>query len=984
MSRPDEQDAPPAEEVGTEDLQPLELPAALTASPTQLPPPPAAPRAATLPLRQLSWEDFERLLVAIVREVFGWRDVNRYGVKGQAQHGIDLYGYMADGEVRTCQGKDVETFDKGDLRAAINKFIAGKRPFKSRWLAVAVASPVARTEVLEELHTLKTAYPDLTLELWDQGHLSDFLRTQHMLVRRFFGPEWERIFCDPLPASALPIQAQEERQRRLEGMRQESRARLVTRWISAGLAEAQAEKFAAEVSLGLPQPLRASLPEKGFVLLQGDFGSGKSTAGERLHQEDLERALANVTAPIPVYLTARYLQGALKDAVLTATAGLGDPARMGARVVLDGIDEAGMTTARHFIEQARVLVRLWPNTRCLLTARPLDMSDLPERVHMPLMELKEVKALVQRIAGGPGWTVWPASVWETARRPLFALVAASLSHTSGKPIPRTTAGFLEALVQRALERTEQLKTDAYAALQRLAALTLNSGGIIPQREFGAEPDIQLLLTTALVVRRGRTLAFALPVVEQYFGAQALLAGTVKPDTAWASLAAFDRWRDAIVIAVGSGSWEQASVLITDLVRSYPGAASSVVQKALSEHWSPDADENAPGLPADAECARRIHSALTAWIDAVRPIGEHTRLVGEGGRLVTIAARSKGSRVITSAWHPGAVPTLVSGGELPGSWEYPLPEGALWRRSQLVASSESAWPWQASLRWLREEFEHVLSSKALPLRDTSPGRVERQWALARVLMGAHHNLLHSPIPAELALTNARNALAPLADATETELVKFVGRWNDSPVFRVKDLREFAADIKAGRGVGTDGHVHRPWPVPDRLESRNRWVWGLYSREAQLRFVQAVYPAALDIYEEVVTTWMPKLRPTLDWACALPLRLTGIMEWDQEDDPSLHYHVSPLPLGSKTEVVVTAAPSDFDSKRYIRTREDLEESLAALSNRSPAAVPWFRHVYENTRVRLSGNTPATDLAYKWLAYHLQHVSLVSFGYHPPERH
>ncbi|NMO20776.1 hypothetical protein HPC49_25705 [Pyxidicoccus fallax] len=919
-----------------------------------------------------------------MREVFRWRDVHLYGVKGQAQHGIDLYGYMPDGEVRTCQGKDVETFDKGALRAAINKFTEGKRPFRSHWLAVAVACGVERTEVLEELHALKKAHQDLTLELWDQNHLSEFLRAQHTLVRRFFGPEWERVFCDPLPASARPLQAQEERQQRLEAMRQESRARLITRWISAGLGEARAEEFAAEVSLGLPQHLRASLPETGLVVLEGDFGSGKSTAGERLHQEDLERALADVTAPVPVYLTARYVQGPLKEAVLAAATGQENPTRVGARIVLDGIDEAGMTAARQFIEQARVLVRQWPHTRCLLTARPLDIINLPERVHMRLLEMKEVEALVRRVAGTPGWARWPASVWETARRPLFALVAASLRNTEDKPIPRSTAGFLEALVQGALERTEQLKTDAHTALQRLAALTLSSGGTIPQGEFGAEPDIQPLLTTALVVRRGRTLSFTLPVIEQYFGAQALLTGVVKPDTAWASLASFDRWRDAVVIAVGSGSWERTSALLIDLAGRYPGAASWVVEKALSEHFSPAGDKDAPDLPDGAECARRLRTALAVWIEAVKPLSERTRLVGAEGRLVTIAARCEGARVITVAWPPEASPTLVSGGELPRQWQSPIPEGALWKRSQRVDSTESAWPWKVSLRWLREEFEHVLSSKALPLRDTSPNRAERRWAIARLLMDQHRNLLHPPISADVALTKVRQVLTLLAGSTDTEYVTLGGRWwSAHPSVQPKDLREFASDLEAGRGVGPDGRLHRPWAVPDRAESpRSRWGWGLYSREAQLRFVQEVYPAALDIYEEAVTTWMPRLGPTLDWACALPIRLTGIIEWDQEDKPSLHYYVSPLPLGAKTEVVVTATSSDSDLARSLRSREDIEKSVAALSERSPAAVPWFRHIYTDTRVHLSGNTPATDLAYKWIAYHLQHLSLVTFGYRLPE--
>jgi len=980
---------PSVETAKAEEFVTGELPATLMAPPTRLPPPPVETRAAALPFQQLAWEDFERFLVALVREVFHWGEVRRYGVKGQAQHGIDLYGYMADDAVRTCQAKDVKEFTKDDLRAAILKFTQGKLPFASRWLTVAVACPVERTELLDELHDLKVAHKDFTLQLWDQHDLSEMLHQQHTLVRRFFGPEWERVFCDPLPASVRPPHVQDERQRRLDESLSESRARLVTRWISAGLEEAQAEVFAADASLGLPQSLSASLPEKGFVLLEGDFGSGKSTAGERLHQRAVERALMEPTAPVPVYLSARYVHGSLRDAVLGAAAGMGSPAQVGAHIVLDGIDEPGLHVARNFIEQARVLVRQWPHTRCLLTARPSDILSRPvEHVPMPLLTDEEVRALAERIAGGSGWTtVWPSSVRETAQRPLFAIVAASLQNTPGRPIPRTSAEFLEALVQRALERTGQLENDAQAGLRRLAALTLSSGGTAPQGELGVEPDIQRLLATRLVVRRGRTLAFTLPVIEQYFGGQALLTGSVKAETAWSSLESFDRWRDAVVLAVGSGSWEQVSALLTDLVGRYPGAAAWVVQKALSDHGPLEFErdtEHTPALPPGAECARRLHSALMSWVQALRPFSERTWLVGADGRSLTIAAHSEGTQLVTSAWNTEA-PALVRGGELPRKWTSHLSEGALWKRFQRIASTESAWPWKVALIWLREEFERVLSAKDLPLRDTSPDRTERRWALARTLMDLSDNLLHAPIPADVALVNAKQALKSLDGAADTEFVQFVGSGGARPTIRVKELREFASDLMAGKGVGPDGLLRRPWTVPDRPESRSRYIWGLYSQEAHLRLVQEVYSAALDIYEELVATWLPALRPTMDWACASPIRLESFLEFDNRGEPGLEYCVRPLPSGVKSDVVIEVAPANFDLVGFRRACiENTAQSLALLRERSPAAVSWFGQGITSTVVHFYGNTPAIDLAYEWLADHLQALSLVSFGYHPPREY
>ncbi|OJT23739.1 hypothetical protein BO221_17315 [Archangium sp. Cb G35] len=953
----------------------------------RFPLPPVEPRAATLPLQQLTWEDFERLVEAFVDEVLKWQDVHRYGVKGQTQHGIDLYGYMADKTVRTCQVKNVRAFTTGDLRAAVHKFTKGKRPFKSRWLAVAVACPVESTQLLDELHKLKTANKRIRLQVWDQNKFSKMLRPHHTLVRRFFGPEWERVFCEPLPASAPHPHVQDEWQRRLEELLSESRARLVTRWFSAGLEDAQAKAFAADASIGLPQGLSASLPGKGLVLLKGDFGSGKSTAGERLHQRAVERALKEPTAPIPVYLSAREVRGSLKEAVLRAADGLGSPAQQGAHIMLDGIDEPGLQAARDFLEQARLLVRLWPLTRCLLTARPSDLRGHPEEEHvsMPLLTNEEVKALAERIAGVSGWTGWPSSVWETARRPLFTIVAASLNKTPGRFIPRTTAEFLEALVQRALERTGQLENDAQAGLRRLASLTLTSGGTIAQGEYGVDEDIQRLLATRLVVRRGRTLAFTLPIIEQYFGGQALLTGTVKAETIWASLESFDLWHDAVVLAVGSGSWEQVSTLLTGLAGRYPGAAAWVVHKALSENGPVFKEdiENAPALPPGAECARRLHGALTSWVQALGPLGERTRLACPKVESLTLAARTEGRvQLVTSAWRTEKAPTAVRGGELPRDWEWDLPTGALWLYSERVASAEPAWPWMVSLRWLRKEIERVLSAKDLPLRETSPGRAERRWALARTLTGSQDDLLHTPIRADVALTHVRRLLASPDGVNDAGSVQLGDLEDEHPTVQVEELRAFASELMAGRSIGADGLLRRPWTVPDRPDSRSGSISGLYSQEAHLRLVREVYSAALDIYEELVATWLPALHPTLDWACASPIGLKGFLEFDARGDPGLEYCVRPLPSGLKSDVVIEAAPADFDLVGFRRACiEDTAKSLALLRERSPAAVSWFSQGITSTVVYLHGNTPAIDLAYGWLANHLQALSLVSFGYHPP---
>ena len=47
---------------------------------------------------RLGWDRFEKLILAVVRRALGLRGIKfrRYGVQGQAQHGIDLVGLVGN------------------------------------------------------------------------------------------------------------------------------------------------------------------------------------------------------------------------------------------------------------------------------------------------------------------------------------------------------------------------------------------------------------------------------------------------------------------------------------------------------------------------------------------------------------------------------------------------------------------------------------------------------------------------------------------------------------------------------------------------------------------------------------------------------------------------------------------------------------------------------------------------------------------------
>jgi len=186
------------------------IPAWLYAPPVQLDRPPVIKRAQGLPFNQLTWPDFERLILRVVaadREVL---DCRVYGVPGQAQHGIDLLAarVASPGEQACFQCKKVKVFHASDIHAAIKKFEEGPWATQVHEFTLCVACSLESTDVTDALIEQRAhlAERKITLRVWDgslSGELAVRLKGLPEIIDDFFGREWVRAFNGPEVADRL-------------------------------------------------------------------------------------------------------------------------------------------------------------------------------------------------------------------------------------------------------------------------------------------------------------------------------------------------------------------------------------------------------------------------------------------------------------------------------------------------------------------------------------------------------------------------------------------------------------------------------------------------------------------------------------------------------------------------------------------------------------------------------------------------------------
>lgn len=158
--------------------------------------PPIDTKTQELPIEQLSWEDFEKLCLAIIQTDFTINDCEIYGIKGQAQEGIDIFARQANGRYISFQCKRYHQFDLTDINKAVDYFKTKDFYDKSDSLYLCTSCEWNKTQVQDRFETLKTELEkeNITLIKWDKIQLSRLLKGIPQIVFDFFGIEWVKKF----------------------------------------------------------------------------------------------------------------------------------------------------------------------------------------------------------------------------------------------------------------------------------------------------------------------------------------------------------------------------------------------------------------------------------------------------------------------------------------------------------------------------------------------------------------------------------------------------------------------------------------------------------------------------------------------------------------------------------------------------------------------------------------------------------------------
>ena len=694
-----------------------------------------------------------------------------------------------------------------------------------------------------------------------------------------------------------------------------------------------------------------------FQVALAEAGAGKSLAASRFFQHAIENALDDGTKPFPIFMNARDLNEPLDEYLDRRTEGLVHPPHQSTLLIVDGLDEKGVTQANELILQIQYYVEAYPESRFLATSRPLPGLHLPDQQSQirPLPD-EEIVELIRRIAGTTLRPIdlytWTDSVRTAARRPLFAvMIGAELRK---RPTMRfdEPVDLINRLAQHVVEKSSHQGERVNELLQKLAVRAISSGQRVRMAEVTlSHAEHRLLADTGILDSSGATVDFNHEVLREWYAARALIEDNVSIDEV---VPGSDRWMTAFKLVLDSDNRDARNALRHKLASSDPGLASLLIRER-SRHRA-EADVVNGATESAAQLGEDLWNAMDSWRQGV---GELFRMIGpvrkDGGTAAVGVHKS--TTTVTTSWYRGAetLPRVVC---LSEDWNRDYrnldPGWAVLHTETTPLADE--WPWGATRRHLLDALSQMILTRRLALFSPQAVR-ELVWAYALAVTDqSEFN------PKRIGVREVLESVQQIArHATEATIAFKVRRLEVTP----DELGLIRDGLEGLLEQGMD-IVGDPWPGFDQAPSggqRGLRTWDFYSHERLFERAQAVYSAALQLYADMVDRWFGGFRSRLRFGRLLPVKLEGRLiishqaHW--EGAPSLRWRARALPKGETSQVDMEwSSREDFDLLSYWKEEEDNLKRVRHGTDATPCPIR------EDPLPSIDSIRPVTNLAHSRL--------------------
>lgn len=691
--------------------------------------------------------------------------------------------------------------------------------------------------------------------------------------------------------------------------------------------------------------------EKRLVVIEGEFGLGKSFAIDKIYLDLLLRAENEFDFPIPISINAAQLdidvQKYLEKIVLDKSKRYW--------IIVDGMDEVSVSIASSILENMRIAIERWDNLCIILTSRPLSIfANISEKIRMKGLNEDEALEIVNFINNQQKLYHFynlPKDIEVVIQRPLFAILLGLYLRKINNIIPNTSGELLAYLIENAFKNVEINESNTNQLLMNLAMISTSSGNVpVKKTEIGDIVEVRNLLNSGLIIEENGYISFVLPILNQWFAAKSLSENMININHI-IEKGTLDYWKYPLIILITIFKEDTIDNILREIVEKVPGFASVLIEESIKK-WGIHNDITSLSTQ---ECGEKIRMTMSSWIKSLGILADIIAPVDMNRTILPIGIL-KDDEWLYISWYRGRkkLPeiNILDGNKIEYDWlSY---KGAR-------PGDRSSWYWRWTFEELRGKLTKIIKNKALPIC-TEIIYKELMWSTSLKIV-RKGSLYTKSISINEIKSRIEKEYQNISDINVNK--------KRVPMSLYKD---YIANLEI-KGINV---VECPIPGEDIENPKDNWVWSAYSDEQLYIRTVKIYKEVIIGYKEIVETFFPLLKNRLRKFVLYPFTLKGDLQAPKETDgfsagPGLNWHLEPLPSDYK-DFILDIQFTKEDSDDFHLDDNIIYEIGKKIKEYRRDDCMWLSVTRTGQVLDIFEDTPITDIIYKWLEQDLKSINWV----------
>lgn len=715
-------------------------------------------------------------------------------------------------------------------------------------------------------------------------------------------------------------------------MREKAHAECLKKLLASGIAKDTAEAIIeADInSMKYKYILDEASNGKGY--LTGEFGTGKSHALTILAQRLSNVYQLNQSGKVPLFAQAKEVAGSESIRKWFDQFKIKPEESI---ILIDGLDEIDYNTARELIEETNLLLN--EGYHIVVGSRSLfALGNGNGIIEIAPLSYDERLELFSAITGD----IIPDMVFQHLEpqmdqmllRPFFCIIFAQMK-LHPQSWAKQDADIVAEFIKRSIQKCGDEGQTAYNDLAMMAAKSIDRFlGDILLSEVRLNGAISTVLKTGFITLSDDCISFPLPIIAQWFAAEAIRRRIITIDEILSSENRANRWIYALSILFGQMTFDESLDFFAKIVRDMPCIAPRIIRDGIRFGEKVQ-------LPHALDCGEMIQQCMRVWIEALGPLSQF--IAPCVAREVRPLALCIQNGMLSYSWMKREDgPSVIQ-----------LDHDEMLRVCGSVHSRsirpQPTWPWVLTFEVLSDNLKKAIENHTILL---SNSQLHKEWLWSLALhLSQHGSLREDTIDLEC-LEQYREY--------KNQIPCIDGKWIP--------IDDFFSEVDKLKEQGIT-RLEPPYPIADKERTRQGWIWRDYSANRYLQKARFTCGTALDEYMNLANSIFPALKDSLYLAKLYPCRFVGGLEFNEgaktgdwgKDSPQMTWYWEAVPSLEEAGVDIELKKIPFNDNTLLETLHmHNKKTRPELGEKAGGRIAY------SVFTDIISATPVTDMVYKWL--------------------